>query len=120
MKIHNYRDVSAEPLEDTGAGGVLRRVVIGEPEGAPNFIMRVFEVAPGGHTPHHHHDFEHEVFVLSGSGICLHPGGQVPVAAGSVLFIPGGEEHQFRNTGKEILEFICLVPRHQTQTSRST
>ena len=119
MKIHHYRDVSSEPLEDPGADGVLRRVVIGEAEGASNFIMRVFEVTPGGHTPRHRHDFEHEVFVLGGSGICLHSGGKAPVAAGSVLFIPGGEEHQFQNTGKDTLEFICLVPRHQTRPSRS-
>ncbi|MFO7666702.1 MAG: cupin domain-containing protein [Desulfobacterales bacterium] len=34
----------------------------------------------------------------------------IPVTAGSVVFIPGNEEHQIRNTGSELLVFACLIP----------
>lgn len=111
MIIQHYQDVSAEPLEDAEASGVLRRIVIGEPEGAPNFIMRIFTVAPGGHTPHHHHEIEHEVFIVHGNGIVLHQGKEYPVKPGDVLFIPGGDDHQFQNIGRDPLEFICVVPK---------
>jgi len=29
---------------------------------------------------------------------------------GDVIFVPGGENHQFKNPGKDVLEFICLIP----------
>ena len=49
-----------------GAAGCRVRWLIGEGDNAPNFAMRKFEVAPGGHTPRHFHDYEHEVYVLAG------------------------------------------------------
>ena len=67
MIITHAKDVKAEDVGE-GAKGVKIRWLIGEQDGAPNFAMRHFEVAPGGHTPHHSHDWEHEVFVLSGRG----------------------------------------------------
>ena len=36
--------------------------------------------------------------------------GEYPLRAGSVVFIPGDEIHQFVNTGDEVLRFICLIP----------
>ena len=51
-----------------GAAGCRVRWLIGEGDKAPNFAMREFEVAPGGHTPKHFHDYEHEVYVLAGRG----------------------------------------------------
>jgi len=35
----------------------------------------------------------------------------VPVQHGSTIFVPGGEMHQLRNTGQEVLRFICLIPQ---------
>jgi len=66
MKVRNYRQV--EPEKAAEAAGVTVRVVIGEEEGAPNFVMRVFDVEPGAVTPLHTHHWEHEVFVLAGRG----------------------------------------------------
>jgi quercetin dioxygenase-like cupin family protein len=33
------------------------------------------------------------------------------VEAGSVIFIPGNEEHQLRNAGTEDFTFVCLIPQ---------
>ena len=30
---------------------------------------------------------------------------------GSVAYVPANNEHQFKNTGKGELKFLCLVPR---------
>ena len=67
------RTEEVEPVEVTegGAKGVKMRVMLGEPEGAPHFIMRHFTVDPGGSTPRHSHSWEHEVYVLKGSGAVL-------------------------------------------------
>ena len=90
--------------------GVTGRVVIGKNDGAKNFCMRVFTVAAGGFTPKHSHTWEHEVFVHAGQGRILREGKWVDVESGTVLFIPGGEEHQFKNTGKDAFVFVCLIP----------
>ncbi|MBI4734395.1 MAG: cupin domain-containing protein, partial [Rubrobacteridae bacterium] len=79
-------------------------------EGAENFALRVFKVEPGGNTPLHTHDWEHEVFVLKGSGSAYSEGEFVPMNAGDAIFIPPNELHQFKNTSDDILEFICLIP----------
>jgi len=31
---------------------------------------------------------------------------------GTVVFVPPNEPHQFKNTGRTTLKFICLVPAH--------
>jgi len=110
MVIQHYKDVEVMIPEEKGVNGVKMRRVIAEKEGAPNFVMRVFEIEPGGNTPLHTHDWEHEVFILSGTAIVVGPEGEHEVKNGDVIFVPGGEEHQFRNESGESMEFICLIP----------
>ena len=111
MNIKTAVDVEARTPDLPDASGVTMRMLIGPAEGAPTFNMRLFEVAPGGHTPCHSHDWEHEVYVLGGAGEVRSPDGQVPIAASDCVLIPPNEEHQFVNTGDETLKFLCLVPR---------
>ena len=61
-----------------GSAGCQVRWLLDERDGAPTFAMRQFEVAPGGHTPQHFHDYEHEVFVLEGTGVVLEGGREHP------------------------------------------
>ena len=72
--------------------------------------MRVFEVAPGGHTPLHQHPYEHEVFILDGTGTIWREGNEVAIKSSDVLFIPADEQHQFKNTGSQPFKFMCLIP----------
>jgi quercetin dioxygenase-like cupin family protein len=72
--------------------------------------MRPFAVAAGGHTPRHSHPYEHEVFVLEGSGVVFEGDQQHPLHAGDVVFVRPDEVHQFKNTGAGPLKFLCLVP----------
>jgi len=111
MKIRKADDVPPETVQMEGAEGVQIRLLVHEAEGAPNFYMRQFDVAPGGHTPRHQHDWEHEMYVLAGRGVAVTPDGERPVAVGECIFVAPGEDHQFRNTGTEVLKFLCLVPK---------
>ena len=111
MRIGNVEQISGQPVAMEGASGVHMRVVIGPDQGAPNFVMRVFDVAPGGHSPYHTHDFEHEVFVLGGRGIHVEEGREEPLAPGDVVYVSPGVIHQFRAAGDMGLRFICVVPR---------
>jgi len=110
MKHANYADIPAEKVEQ-GAEGVTIRWLITERDGAENFLMRHFEIAPDGHTPRHRHAWEHEVFILAGRGFVLCDAGEEPIRPGDVVFMPSGEIHQFRNSGKEPLQMLCLIPK---------
>ncbi|MDP7034775.1 MAG: cupin domain-containing protein [Planctomycetota bacterium] len=111
--IHaNCKDLPLSPVQVEGASGVGIHWVISEKKGAPHFALRLFEVQPKGHTPRHSHDWEHEVYIRKGSGRLYFDGKERPIEEGDILFIPGGQEHQFLNDGPENLEFLCMIPNH--------
>jgi quercetin dioxygenase-like cupin family protein len=114
MQIKNHEQVPANDVTMEGAAGCRVRWLIGEGERAPNFAMREFEVAPGGHTPRHFHDYEHEVYVLAGSGAVIDGERERPLRAGDVVFVAPNDVHQFRNTGSEPMRFLCLIPNSAT------
>jgi quercetin dioxygenase-like cupin family protein len=110
MKVLHYDELTPNPVTMEGAQGVTIRWLIAKEDGAPHFAMRLFEVTPGGHTPLHTHETEHEVFILEGEGTVWKEGKEVPMAAGTVVFVPPGEKHRFMNKGDGVLKFICMVP----------
>ena len=110
MKVVHYEAIPSAPVETEGASGCHIRCLIAEPDGAPSFSMRQFEVSPGGYTPKHSHGHEHEVFVLQGSGVVMEGDKEHVLRPGTVVFVPPNTTHQFRNTGTEPLEFLCFVP----------
>jgi len=110
MKIRGLKAHRQEPVVLDGAKGARIRILIGPEDGAGNFHMRHFEVEPGGCTPRHQHDYEHEVLVLKGTGMAGTPDGDRPFKEGDVIFVPANEVHQFCNTSQEVCEFICLIP----------
>jgi quercetin dioxygenase-like cupin family protein len=110
MKVRHYEKVAQAPVTMEGSSGCQVRWLVDESNGAPNFAMRQFEVAPGGYTPRHSHPYEHEVFVLEGEGVVLEGDAEHPLKAGDFVLVTPDEIHQFRNTGRVALKFLCLVP----------
>ena len=106
MKVSHYLD--AKPIPELP--GVVKREVITDKDGAPHFCMRVFDVEPGSSTPYHSHQWEHEMFVLSGNGAAVSEEGETPIARESVVFVPPNEKHCFANKGDEVLRMICVIP----------
>jgi len=109
MKAYHYTDIENQDVP-APAEKVKIRWLINEKQGAPNFAMRRFEVEPGGFTPYHTHDWEHEVYVLEGNAIAVSKDGETPIGPGSVIFVEPGEEHNFRNVGQKNFVFLCLIP----------
>ncbi len=110
MKHINYNEVPANQLMLPGAKDATLRALIG-PEDAPNFIMIMIELAPGGNTPEHNHEWEEEIFIASGEGILKTGEGERPLGVGDALIIDQNMKHQFVNSGNESLQFICVIPR---------
>jgi len=110
MKIIRSDDVPKKAVELEGARGVEIRWLITKDDGAENFVMRLFELEPGGCTPLHIHTHEHEVFILQGQGVMVYEKAEHKFKAGYSIFVDGGKEHRFKNTGNSILKFLCLIP----------
>jgi len=108
--IRNLHDAPTEPVTTAGACGSSMAVVIGQADGAPNFAIRRIRVEPGGVTPHHSHDYEHEIVVLTGRGAVRAGGEDRAIGPGDVVFIPPGEEHRLRAADDEPMEFLCVTP----------
>ena len=109
MKVKRLSDVPGTPM-GSAAPGVTKQLLVGPADGAPEFAMRKFTIAPGGSTPWHKHDWEHEVYVVEGEGVAKSDAGETKVASGSVVFVAPNELHQFRNAGTKPFAFLCLVP----------
>lgn len=109
MKVIDYHQVPLEEVTEE-AKGVKVRWLISNKDNAKNFAMRLFEVEPGGFTPSHTHDWEHEVFVLEGEGEVNIEGKVYPIKKDSVVFIEPAQKHTFKNTGGSMLKFLCLIP----------
>jgi len=110
MKIMHYQEEEPVLIDSDAAKGIAGRVAIGKKDGADNFCMRVFELSERGFSPRHSHEWEHEIFIHNGEGAVYNDGKWSTISTGSILFIPGDEEHQIKNTGKEPLVFVCLIP----------
>lgn len=111
MKHIHYTEAEGQEFEGDIVKGVTGRVVIGQADKAENFCMRTFTVAPGGFTPKHTHEWEHEIFVHQGNGKVFKEGEYIDVKPGDAIFVPGHEEHQFKNDSDEPFTFVCLIPK---------
>lgn len=114
MVIRNIDDVPMTEPAMPGVEGVRMAVMVGREDGAPTFALRHFTIAPGGHSPRHSHDYEHEVFIVEGGGTVLLGGVERPIRKGDVIYVPANSEHQFRagpaRGDAPALRFLCLVP----------
>jgi quercetin dioxygenase-like cupin family protein len=110
MKVEKSSNIAKRPVEMEGVKGTEIRWLISKEDGANNFAMRMFEIAPGGHTPLHKHKHEHEIFAVEGEGILVYEGKEYQFGRDYVMFVPGGKEHQFKNRGNNVLKFLCLIP----------
>ncbi len=112
MIIRKLDQVPAQVVEMEGVLGASRQLVLGSPDGVPNFSFRVFTLEPGGHTPRHTHETEHLNLVISGRGVLVDPEGEErALEEGDFAFVAPGELHQFRNAGDEPFRFLCAVPK---------
>ena len=101
-------EITYEPVG--AAEGLSKGVLLDESDGAPNFAMRRFELAPGAAVPRHTNAVEHEQYVLAGEYVVGIGDEEHVVSPGDALLIPAGVEHWYRNEGDEPGAFVCVVP----------
>ncbi len=90
--------------------GTSVSVLVSPKEGWEGYVMRVFEVEPGGFTPKHQHPWPHINYILEGQGDLMINGEHHEIKPGSYAYVPKDTLHQFKNPGDQVFKFICIVP----------
>ena len=114
MKVNHHSDIELKAVEMEGAAKTKVRQLLGANVETANFAMRMFEIDPGGYTPRHQHDYEHEIYVLEGEGVVVEGEQQHNLQSGDVVYVHPNDIHQFRNTGDATMKMLCLIPNSAT------
>ena len=100
----------AEIVGEQAPGAAMRWLIDDTHDGAPVYALRMVEINPGGHSPHHNHNYEHENFVVEGKGRVFMDGRWHDLKPGDVVFVPANVEHEYANAGDTTFKFLCGIP----------
>ena len=109
-KLFPVSESVLEDIKQPGFENVKIRWLVTEADGAPNFVMRLFEIKEGACSAKHIHNWEHEVFILEGQCTVFCDGKEKRLGPHSAVFIAPNVVHNFRNSGKGTLKFLCIIP----------
>ena len=105
---HGFVRHSQDIAESEMDGGARIRWLITHRDGAPTFSMRLITIRKGKSTPHHSHDYEHEIFVIKGKLSVQIGNEELSAVEGDHIFIPPNEFHGM--TALNDTSIICVVP----------
>lgn len=120
--VHRRRDASGQTWDyetvavkeytsGNASVGATRRILIGQDEGAEDFIVRYFTIPAGGHSAFEHHAHQHGVVVVQGSGRVLLGEQWTAIGVGDAVFVAPDEQHQFVADEDGPLGFLCVIPK---------
>lgn len=107
--IYEWDGVEEEKYDAPGFEGVVKNVLVGPREKAPNFIIRYFQLEPGGSSRLEHHPHDHGVVILNGEARVQINENFENLGPLDVVYVAGNDLHQFVNTGEKTLGFICVI-----------
>ena len=107
----SWQDVPTQTFSGGDLEGVVKQVLVGPEDNAPNFIIRYFHVPVGKKTFFDQHPHEHGIVILHGKAKVQINDDFYDVSPLDSIFIQGNDIHQLTNTGQEPLGFICVIKR---------
>ena len=111
MKIVHCEQVEAAPVQAEDAVNCRMCCLIGPNDAAPSFSMRLFEIAPRRpHAPSTPMPTSMKFTCWKGRAWRWKAIASTSSRAGTAVFVPPNQSHQFRNTGAGSLKFLCLIP----------
>jgi mannose-6-phosphate isomerase-like protein (cupin superfamily) len=66
-------------------------------------------LGPGRRSKRHALKSSEVYYFIAGRGRFLLNDREVPIEAGTTLYVPPGSEQSLENTGDQVIEFLCLV-----------
>ena len=107
---YRWDTVAVAPYAPDDPRRGTRQVLIGPADGAENFALRYFELAPGTTSSLDTHAHDHGVYVLHGNGRVRLGVEQHTIGPGDVVYVSPHEIHTFEASGETPLGFLCVVP----------
>jgi len=108
--IFTWENAETKTFNTEDIKGVIKNVLVGPQDGAPNFIIRFFQVPVGESTFNHAHPHEHGIVILHGKARVRIEEETYDLQPFDSVFISGNDHHQVNNTGETSLGFICVIP----------
>jgi mannose-6-phosphate isomerase-like protein (cupin superfamily) len=104
-------DVAQDGWDDPVRGKIRFRTLFSK-GATPSAGMTcgVAELQPGEWLGLHRHAPPEIYYVFAGAGVMSLDGREIPVKAGSAVFIPGMAEHGIRQAGPEVLRLFYAFP----------
>ena len=99
------------PINTEEVHNVMKHVLVGPNDGAPNFIIRYFNVPVGEKSFYDQHPHEHGIVILNGKARVQIDDNFYELGPLDSIFISGMAIHQLVNIGDESLGFICVIKR---------
>lgn len=97
---------SVEKIPMEGGAGI--RWMLTHRDGVPNFSMRLIEIPAGQNTPFHSHDYEHEIYVITGELDATIGDTVYRAAQDDFVYIPPNIRHGMKAITD--VRIICVVP----------
>ena len=95
------------------------RVLFGPGNGCEAATQFLGEIPPG-RAPLHSHTYDEVVLVLEGEGV-LHAGtAEHPIAAGTCIHLPPGQQHCLENTGQSMLRVLGVFHPGGSPAAKTT
>lgn len=113
QKEYHWQGVEPVEINTEDVHNVLKHVLVGPQDGAPNFIIRYFSVPVGEKTFYDQHPHEHGIVILHGKARVQINADFYDLTALDSVFISGMDIHQLTNIGAEPLGFICVIQRQE-------
>ena len=106
---YEWEGVIPERYIAEGFEGVVKRVLVGPEDEAPNFVIRYFQLEPGTSSRLERHAHDHGVVILHGQCRVQINEEFTDLNPLDSVYVSGNELHQFTNTGEKSLGFICVI-----------
>ena len=108
--VRNYRSIF------TPGGSAAQLIWLDD--NTPTCTMTYSEIPPGQTSSHHIHPWEHEIYIIDGSGTLFCDAKEYPVREGDAIFIPENVEHYTLNTGGQgVIRRVEINPLAAAQSS---
>ena len=102
FKTENY-----VKMENPTPGEFYRPEILTAEDGAKNLGGMFGLLIPGTRVPYHYHNKrESVIMVISGQGIEIMDGEEIPISTGDVFFIPAGVKHTTVNNSNADLRYL--------------
>ncbi|MBQ6365363.1 MAG: cupin domain-containing protein [Oscillospiraceae bacterium] len=109
-KLNIYKELEGTEFP----AGRRTRVFVGadSPLQADRYVVGTADVHPGGGVPEHAHETEETYIILSGTGVMLVDGEEVPIGPNDVIYLEPMQPHELRNTGDtEMRTMFVYAPK---------